>query len=186
MQQDAAQHHGQIRVAAQLFGSGVCQQDGQEVEGGITHEVDDLIGAGRVADQLEGHQNSQHGLDHAGCGQRGQDGGKNAGQGVNDTVVPLAIGGLRCSGGIAQLAAHFLVYLRHLSTDDDLILAICLCHAHNAGQALDGIGVRLGFILQVKAQPGGAMGGIAHIFGAAHKAEDLFGQNAVIFFFCHL
>ena len=30
------------------------------------------------------------------------------------------------------------------------------------------------------------MGGVAHVFGTAHQAEDLFCQCAVIFFFCHL
>ena len=30
------------------------------------------------------------------------------------------------------------------------------------------------------------MGGVAHILGTAHQAEDLFCQCAVIFFFCHL
>ena len=186
MDQDAAQHHSQIGVAAQFLGGRVGQQDGQEVEGGIAHEVDDLIGAGRVADQLEGHQNGQHCLDHTGGGQRGQDGGKNAGQGVDDAVIPLALGGRGSGGGIAQLAAELFVHLSHLGADDDLILSVCLGHAHDTGKALDGIGIRLGFILQVEAQPGGAMGGIAHVVGAAHKAEDLFGQHAVIFFFCHL
>ena len=39
---------------------------------------------------------------------------------------------------------------------------------------------------QVKAQTGDTMGGVAHILGTAHQAEDLFCQCAVIFFFCHL
>ena len=187
MDQDATQHHGQVGVAAQLFRRRVSQQDGQEIERGIAHEVDDLVGAGRIADQLERHQDGQHGLDHACCGQRGQDRGKDAGQGVDDTVVPLALGGGGCGGrGGAQHPAELLVHLRDLGTNDHLVLAVCLGNAHNTGQALDGIGIGFGFIFQVKAQTGDTMGGVAHVFGTAHQAEDLFCQCAVIFFFCHL
>ena len=187
--QDAAQHHGQVGVAAQLFGCGIGQQDGQEVEGGIRHEVDHLVGAGITADQLEGHQDRQDRFQHTGGGQRRQDGGKDTGDGVDQTADHrslLLLGGGCGRTHVPQFGGQLLIYLGDLRSDDDLVLPVGRGHAQNARGALDGIGVGLALVLQVEAQTGGAVGHIGDVALSAHQTDDLFGKLIVVFFFSHV
>ena len=187
--QDTAQHHGQVGVAAQLLGGRVGQQDGQEVEGGVGHEVDDLVGAGSTVHQFECHQDGQNGLQHAGCGQRRQDGGEDAGDSINQTADHRALflfGGCGCTAQAGQQSGHLFVDLGDLCADDDLVLAVGRSNAHHTRGAADCLGVRLALILQIEAQTGDAVGHVGDVALAAHQLDDCFGKFFVVCLLCHV
>ena len=68
VQQDGPQQHGHLRVAAELFGRGVGQEDRQEVIGRVCDEVEEIVQISALVDPAEEGQHRQQSLDHTGTG----------------------------------------------------------------------------------------------------------------------
>ena len=185
------------RVDLELLGGVVGHHDGQEVEDGTEHGVDEqqrgrLFRRIRVGvDETEGLTDGLTRDDEGGAEQRRQQGAEGVREvleeGVDVGVLAAGLGpgggldvgvGLARAGGAALVlhgrqAVDLVVHALHGTTDDDLVAVPGLGDgAHDARDGLDGRLVDAGGVLELEAQSGGAVGEMDDVLGAAHGVED--------------
>ena len=114
-----------------------------------------------------------------GAGDGGDDGLEDAGDGLQDlaqagTVVLLGgLGVLHRGGTLKAAQCHdLLVDGGDVGADDHLILAAGIDDRQHALGLFQHIGLGFGVILQGKAQPGGAVYHLVHVFLAAHIVQN--------------
>lgn len=143
VQQDGPQQHGHLRVAAELFGRGVGQEDRQEVIGRVCDEVEEIVQISALVDPAEEGQHRQQSLDHTGTGDQRHQRGEHTGQRVQNDADPallfLGRGGRLFDFLTAEVAQfhQFIVHGSHFVADDDLILAAFVHDTHHAGYGFD-------------------------------------------------
>src|SRR5699024_1398419 len=89
-----ADNHAFKLGQAELFGGGVGQDDGHEVEEAVAQGVQDVVGGAGAVQHAQRHEQGQKALDDAAGGQNAQPGGKDAGDDADEGVdgVELALG----------------------------------------------------------------------------------------------
>lgn len=181
VQQRTGQGHGQHGIAFKLDGRAVGQQHRHKIEGGVGHKVQDLVGGAGIG-QAAQYQDGQHGLDHTAADQggnhRGEGGGDNADDPVDDRRLFLRLGvGRRGTAG--GRAAHFIdegaVGDGHIVAHDHLELASLFHYADDPGRFFDGFGVHLAAVVEFKPQPGGAVRQFADVVFSSHQGQKVKG-----------
>ena len=187
MQQHAANHHGHVGVAAELLGGRVCQQNGQEVEGCVRHEIDDLVSGSSGVHPLEGHQQGQHRLEHTGSRNGRQHRGENAGDGIDEpcTDTLLLLGAFLCPFILTQVAhlSNGLEYMVHIVADNHLILSAADGYPQNPGGLFQSVSLGFAFVFQVEPKTGGTMGQSGDVFFSAHQGQDFCAEFLIIHLF---
>ena len=191
MEQDAAHHDGEVRITVEFLGAGVGQQNRQEAEGGVRHEIDDLIGLGTGVDDMERDQQGKHRLEHTCSRDRGQHWREDAGDRVEEAVgqtLFLALGGLRVGlrrgiGGLFAQPRQLIdggVDMAHIVADNDLELTAAVYNAKHTLGGLELLRVSLCVILQIEAQAGSTVDEGDDVFFSADERENLSGKLLIV------
>ena len=190
----SANDHAQGHVGPKFLGGKGADQDGQEIESGVTGKAQQLIGR-VVSRNMEHIQKDQNDLQHTAANEGGDHGGQGAGYSIEDgvhhalhTTGPL---GATCVQilihcgllGKSRLFAHRVVYVSHSLTDDDLQLVPGPLGPKDAGELLDLFHLRKTTVFQIKAQPGDTVGQVENIVFPSHQFHHTGSQFIIIL--CH-
>ena len=187
--EDARQHEADHRVASEVLGGTERHDEGQEVEEGVTHHVQEGVRLPRGVDEPEEHDDGEKRLVQTGDHQAHQDGGDGGRHGVERLVHPvapvLALLGAGADGGFVgggHQCAYRLVDRIDLVAHHHLVDAAGVDDARNFLQLLEAFLVYGFDILEFEAQACEAMRDLDDVVGAADVGDDLFGEAIVL---CH-
>ena len=182
---------------AELFGGGVGQQDGHEVEEAVAQGVQDVVGGACAVQDADCHEQGQETLDDAAGGQNAQPGGENAGNDADKGVdrieflfgrvaAALGCGAVlvhRAARGDVAHGAHRVIDLGHMVADDHHVLPARLDDGDDAVGVLEDVGLGFALVLQLEAKAGDAVGQRDDVGLAAHVLDD--DPRKTVVFACH-
>ena len=153
MEQHAAQHHGQVRIAFEFFSRRIGQQDRQEIKRRIRHKIQGLIRGSRLVHQAERRQKRQNRLNHTGRSDSRKDRCKNAGKRVDQLFHNLPVI-FFLLGRLTALPCRHFAQLRkrpvnagYIASDYHLVLAALTDNAHDAVYLFECLRLCFSFIL---------------------------------------
>ena len=132
------------------------------------------------------------------CQQNGNQRGHTARHVANDVLahllggqLGLGDGGIRCrglgilhrfAGGEVGQRTQLFIDLGYVCADDDLVLLAAAHHAQHTADGFDFLILGYGVVLQVKPQPGHAVGGVFQVGSTTHSRQNMLGDLFVV---CH-
>lgn len=181
--EDAGDAGGQDRIAFELLGFGEREQDRQEVENRVGEHVEQRVRLRLVGDEFEDDEQREHGFDHTGSGERGNDGLERAGDEVDNRVDnAFLFGGLAVASLFeVDFLFDFLEDVGDVGADDDLVDAGVDHDFGDAVHRFERFRVGFRFVFEFEAKPGLAVIHIVDVFFSADFFNDLFGELGVLF-----
>ena len=88
----------------------------------------------------------------------------------------------RFAGGEVGQRTQLFIDLGYVCADDDLVLLAAAHHAQHTADGFDFLILGYGVVLQVKPQPGHAVGGVFQVGSTTHSRQNMLGDLFVV---CH-
>ena len=177
-------------------GCGIAQEQGNEVEERVIHEIqnDGKVTFRRHQIQHAGTQHHRQRLTHAGGHHDGNDAVHGGRQVAEDPIshilqaegllFPIQI--LRNGSFLphARRGAYHGIQLLHIGADDDLVLVSQPLGPNHAADGFDLVILHQSLVLHGNPEPGNAVRQLSKIFLAANQRKNLAGHFFVVFL-CH-
>lgn len=136
-----------------------------------------------AGDEFEDDEQREHGFDHTGSGERGDDGLERAGHEVDDRVDDAFLFGWLAVASFFEVdfLFDFLEDVGDVGADDDLVDAGVDHDFGDAVHRFERFCVGFRFVFELEAKPGLTVIHIVDVFFSADFFNDLFGELGVLF-----
>ena len=172
-----ADHHGNKRVAAELFPGGIAQHQREEEKQRIAGGKPDFIRAALGREPAADHGQRQQPLQNTGRGQNADKRGKDPGDDVNEAAQQVPLFALlfhdRGIVGQACFIAHCLPDVVNVVANHHLKLAAAFDHHDHARVFLEPFRIRLLILFQFEAKPGRTVHKTDDVLFSANVAENI-------------